>query len=61
MQTYSLKVKNMMLGLYQSFNERDRRRYAAIESIKLGHGGIGYVSQILKCNPQIPNSQKQRW
>ena len=52
MQTYSLKVKNMMLRLYQSLNERDRRRYAAIESIKLGHGGIQYVSQILKCDPK---------
>ena len=28
----------------------DRRRYAAIEALKLGHGGIGYISQILNCD-----------
>ena len=41
-----------MLKLYTSLNERDRRRYAAIESIKLGHGGIVYISQVLKCDPK---------
>jgi hypothetical protein len=42
----------MMLRLYKSLNERDRRRYAAIESIKLGHGGITYISQVLQCDPK---------
>ena len=28
-------------------NERDRRRYAGIESVKLGWGGISYISQLL--------------
>lgn len=33
-------------------NERDRRRYAAVETVKLGHGGIEYVSRLLGCDPK---------
>lgn len=42
----------MMQRLYQSLNERDKRRYAAVESAKLGYGGVNYVSQILGCDPK---------
>jgi hypothetical protein len=52
MQTFPLHIQTMMQRLYQSLNERDRRRYAAIESVKLGHGGLNYVSQILNCDPK---------
>ncbi len=34
-------------------NERDRRRYAAVEAARLGHGGIEYVSQLLSCDSKI--------
>ncbi len=39
-----------MCRFYRSLNERDRRRYAAIEAVKLGHGGITFISNILKCS-----------
>jgi hypothetical protein len=52
MQTFPLHIQTMMQRLYQSLNERDRRRYAAIESVKLGHGGLNYISQILNCDPK---------
>ncbi len=39
-----------MCRFYRSLNERDRRRYAAIEAVKLGHGGIEFISNILKCS-----------
>lgn len=39
-----------MLRLYQSLNEKDRRRYAAIEAAKLGWGGISYVSGLFGCD-----------
>ena len=41
-----------MFRFYKSLNQRDRRRYAAIEALKLGHGGIEYISNVLKCDPK---------
>ena len=41
-----------MLRFYQSLNERDSRRYAAIEAVKLEHGGIEFISNVLKCDPK---------
>ena len=35
-----------------SLNERDKRRYAAVEAVKLGHGGLTYISQLLNCDPK---------
>ena len=50
MSDYSDAVKRQMVRFYASLNERDRRRYAAIEAQKLGHGGIHFVSKLLKCD-----------
>ena len=33
-----------------SLNERDRRRYAAVEALKLGHGVIEYIAGTLVCD-----------
>jgi hypothetical protein len=52
MQAYPHKVQKLMRRLYESLNERDRRRYAAVESVKLGHGGVNYISQVLNCDPK---------
>ncbi len=41
-----------MARFYRSLNERDRRHYAAIEAIKLGHGGIEFISKLLACDPK---------
>jgi len=35
-----------MIIFYDSLSEKDRRRYAAIEAKKLGHGGIDYISSL---------------
>ncbi len=32
---------------YSRLSEKDRRHYAAVEAIKLGHGGTTYISRIL--------------
>jgi hypothetical protein len=37
---------------HDSLSERDRRRYAAIEAAKLGHGGTAYVATLLGCDPK---------
>jgi len=35
-----------------TLNERDLRRYAAVEALKLGHGGIDYISKLLGIDPK---------
>ena len=39
-----------MKRFYATLSEKDRRRYAGIEAMKLGHGGISYISQLLECD-----------
>ena len=39
-----------MRRYYLSLNERDRRRYAGVEALKLGHGGQNYIAKILGCS-----------
>ena len=51
MDAYSLEVEWMMRRLFDSLRENDRRRYAAIEAAKLGHGGMEYVARVLGCDP----------
>ena len=52
MDAYKPVVERMMKRLFDSLGENDRRRYAAVEAAKLGHGGIGYIAQILQCDPK---------
>jgi Rhodopirellula transposase DDE domain len=50
MNPYPFKIEQQMRGFYHSLSEKDRRRYAAIEAVKLGWGGITYISQLLGCD-----------
>lgn len=52
MTTYAPHVKAHMLNLYHSLSEKDRRRYAAVEAEKLGHGGVASISQLFGCDPE---------
>jgi hypothetical protein len=47
---YTEAVERQMKELYGSLNEKDRRRYAAVEAAKLGFGGAAYISQLLGCD-----------
>jgi hypothetical protein len=38
--------------LFTWLSEKDRRRYAAVEAAKLGHGGVEYIARILSCDPK---------
>ena len=49
---YTVEVERMMARLFDSLKESDRRRYAAIEATKLGHGGVEYISILLGCDPK---------
>lgn len=50
MQPYSSEIEQQMQRYYQSLSEKDRRRYAAIEAVKLGYGGISYIGALLGCH-----------
>jgi hypothetical protein len=52
MNAYTPDVEAKMKRLFDSLRENDRRRYAAIEALKLGHGGIEYSARILECDPK---------
>jgi len=47
---YNDEIVNNMCSLYKNLSEKDRRRYAAIEAKKLGHGGIVYIATIFGCD-----------
>ncbi len=50
--TYSPEIEHSMRMFHDSLSEKDRRRYAAIEAAKLGHGGVEYISTLLGCAPK---------
>lgn len=50
MRAYSEATELKMKRFYQTLNEKDRRRYAAVEALKLGYGSIAYISDILGCS-----------
>ena len=43
-------VEVQMVNFYRSLSEKDRRRYAAVESDKLGHGGVTKVASLFGCD-----------
>lgn len=52
METYRADIEAKMKRLYGWLSEKDRRRYAAVEAAKFGHGGVEYVSRLLGCDPK---------
>ena len=50
MQTYAPEIEKAMRNLYESLNEKSRRRYAGLEALKLGHGGRSYIANVLGCS-----------
>ena len=44
---YSDEITDLMRKHHQSLSEKDQRKYAAIEAVKLGHGGIIYMARVL--------------
>ncbi len=49
-EPYPVDVEEQMKTLFESLNEKDRRRYAAIEAKKLGYGGQTYIVQLFGCD-----------
>lgn len=50
MRPYRIEIEIQMQRYYESLSEKDRRRYAAIEAVKLGYGGQAYIRSLLLCH-----------
>ena len=46
---YPEGTEQIMRKFYNTLSEKDKRRYAATEAIKLGHGGVSLIAEILGC------------
>jgi hypothetical protein len=52
MEKYAAEIEGKMQRFFGWLSEKDRRRYAAVEAAKLGHGGIEYIGRVLGCDPK---------
>jgi hypothetical protein len=52
MNAYASDVERKMKRFFDWLSEKDRRRYAAVEAAKLGHGGVEYIARVLRCDPK---------
>ncbi len=43
-------TQKRMRDFAQTLSEKDRRRFAAIEAVQRGYGGIAYVAGLLGCS-----------
>lgn len=50
MKAYPPEIEAEMKKFHQTLSEKDKRRYAAVEALKLGHGGIVYMAHLLGCD-----------
>lgn len=50
MQPYDCTMAQAMKQFYHTLSEKDKRRYAAIEAVKLGHGGQRYIAALFGCS-----------
>lgn len=49
-QPYRPEIEQAMKKYYATLSEKDRRRYAGVEAMKLGVGGKSYIARILGCS-----------
>ncbi len=47
---YDRETEETMRRFYASLNEKDRRRYAGMEALRIGHGGRSYIADVLRCS-----------
>ena len=52
MDRYPADAERRMKAFFRTLSEKDRRRYAAVEADKLGHGGTEYVSHLFGIDPK---------
>ena len=49
-ERYEPDVEERMRAFWQTLSEKDRRRFAALEVARLGHGGVQYIGEVLGCS-----------
>jgi hypothetical protein len=49
---YSPTTEDAMRRVFDSLSERERRLYAAAEALKLGRGGLLYLTRLFGCDPK---------
>ena len=47
---YPALEEQAMCFTFSILNERQRRLFAAIEALKLGHGSVAYVAELFGCH-----------
>lgn len=50
MDFYTEDIERKMKQFFDWLSEKDRRRYAAVEALKLGHGGVEYLAHLFQCD-----------
>ena len=43
-------IEKRIRDFANTLDEKDRRRFAAIEAVQRGHGGIAYIARVLECS-----------
>ena len=61
MNAYTPGIERMMKRLFDSLREKDRRRYAAVEATKLGHGGVEYIAACWGAIPRPFARDRRNW
>jgi hypothetical protein len=56
---YPPQAEAAMRQLYSSLGERERRLYAAAETLKLGRGGLAYITTLLECDEKTVRRGKR--
>ena len=57
---YPEETEDLMRLYYESLNERNRRRYAGMEALILGHGGQDYIAKVLGCSRKTVRKARSR-
>lgn len=50
MNPYPPKLEQKMKKFYETLSEKDKRRYAGVEALKFGRGGVAYITRVLGCS-----------
>ena len=50
MTPYPTQLEQKMKKFYETLSEKDKRRYAGVEAMKFGRGGVAYITRVLGCS-----------
>ena len=59
-EVYQAEVGQKMRNVYDILSEKDRRRYAAAEVLKLGYCGVAYVGVVQASNRDFCEIRRKR-